>query len=106
MAHQLMGLREMCINYRSTNKVTTKHTYSLPRNDDLLKNLVGAKYFSSIDLASCCHQFWVHEFNVLKTAFNTHFGKFDWCVLPMGRSRNTPALFQSVMSRLFGAMLN
>jgi hypothetical protein len=40
-----------------------------------------------------------------KAAFNSHFGKFEWGVLPMGLS-NTPAVFQQVMYRLFSPYLN
>jgi hypothetical protein len=34
-----------------------------------------------------------------KTAFNTHFGKFEWRVFPMGLS-NTPAVFELAMNQL------
>jgi hypothetical protein len=95
----------MCIDYRALNKVTLKNKYPLPRVEDLLDNLSGARYFSSLDLTSGYHQLRLPASEILKTAFNTHFGKFEWRVLPMGLS-NAPAVFQSVLNRLFSKYLN
>ena len=46
------GSLQMCIDYRSLNKVTIKNKYPLPRIDDLFDQLKGAKYFSKINLRS------------------------------------------------------
>jgi hypothetical protein len=86
------GSLRMCIDYRALNNITLKNKYPLPRIEDLLDNLAGAKYFSSLDLASGYHQLRLPAYDLPKTAFNTHFGKFEWRVLPMGLS-NAPAVF-------------
>jgi len=39
-----------CQDYRYLNKGTIKNTYSLPRVDELLDKLKGAKYFMKLDL--------------------------------------------------------
>jgi hypothetical protein len=93
------------LDYRALNKITIKNTFPLPRIEDLLDNLSGAQYFSSFDLTSGYHQLLLPASDIPKTAFNTHFGKFEWRVLPMGLS-NAPAVFQSVMHRLFAKSLN
>ena len=49
------GSQRMVIDYRILNKLTVKNRYPLPRIDDLLDRLHGAKYFSSIDLMSGYH---------------------------------------------------
>ena len=99
------GSWRMCIDYRALNKLTRRNTYPLPRIDDLLDNLSGAKYFSSLDLASGYHQIVLQPNDCEKTAFNTHIGKYEFKVLPFGLT-NAPAVFQSVMNQVFREHLN
>jgi hypothetical protein len=51
----------MCINYRELNKMKIKNQYPLPRIDDPLDQLQGARVFSKIDLRSGYHQVRVKE---------------------------------------------
>ncbi len=46
------GTISFCVDYRKLNDVTHKDAYPLPRIDDILDALRGAKYFCSIDLTS------------------------------------------------------
>jgi hypothetical protein len=39
----------MCIDYRELNTVTIKNRYPLPRINDLLDQLQGARVFSKVD---------------------------------------------------------
>ncbi|XP_070019883.1 uncharacterized protein [Nicotiana sylvestris] len=73
------GTMRMCIDYRQLNKVTMKNKYPLPRIEDLFNQLQGARVFSKIDLRSrWYHQLKIRDSDVLKTAFWTRYGHYEF----------------------------
>ena len=46
------GTIRFCIDYRKLNQRTVKDAHAIPRIDDTLHLLAGAKYFSTLDLKS------------------------------------------------------
>jgi len=60
-----------CVDYRPLNAVTVTEVYPLPRIDDILDSLAGAKLFSKLDLKSGYWQLPLDESTMEKTAFST-----------------------------------
>nr|GEW78742.1 putative reverse transcriptase domain-containing protein [Tanacetum cinerariifolium] len=93
------GSFRMCIDYHELNKLMVKSRYPLPRIDDLFDQLQGSNVYSKIDLISGYHQLRVHEEDILKTAFRTRYGHYDFSVMPFGLT-NAPAVFMDLMNRV------
>ena len=94
------GIR-FCIDYRKLNKVTIQDSQALPRIDDSLDALGGAKWFSKLDLRSGFHQIGVKRQDRPKTAFCIPGGGlWQFKVMPQG-STNSPAVFERLMEQVF-----
>ncbi|GFX50886.1 hypothetical protein TNCV_2732371 [Trichonephila clavipes] len=93
------GSWRFCVDYRKLNSVTKKDVYPLPRIDDTLDCLKGAKFFSSMDLRSGYWQIEIDEADREKTAFITPEGLYEFKVMPFGLC-NAPATFERMMDNL------
>jgi len=97
------GKVRFCLDYRRLNDVTRKDSYPLPRIEDCLSALGGARYFSTLDLRSGYWQTAMDERDADKTAFITRRGVFRFKVLSFGLA-NAPALFQRLMDYVLAGL--
>ena len=81
------------------NKKTIRNDFPIPHPDTLIDKTRGSKVFSLIDLWSAYHQVRIHEPGILKTAFVTPSGHFEYLVAPFGLT-NAPSTWQTLMNSL------
>jgi len=87
------GAIRFCCDFRRLNDATRKDSYPLPRINEIINTLTGAKFFSTMDCKSGYHQLALKPEDTHKTAFATQYGLYEWKVMPMGLC-NAPSSWQ------------
>ena len=103
LARKKDGTLRFCVDFRRVNDVTKKEVHPLPRIDETLDMLGGAKWFSTLDLASGYWQVEMEPEHKEKTAFSTPFGTYQFKVMPFGLS-NAPSTFQKLMEMVLAGL--
>lgn len=70
------GKTRFCTDYRKLNEITKGDAHPLPNITEILDQLGGMQYFSTLDLSSGFHQIEIKEEDKEKTAFSTPQGHF------------------------------
>ncbi|CCO34728.1 Retrotransposable element Tf2 155 kDa protein type 1 [Rhizoctonia solani AG-1 IB] len=99
------GSRRLVVDYRKLNARSKKNVYPLPRPDDLMSKLRGAKIFTKLDLRWGYNNVRVKEGDEWKTAFRTKYGLFETLVMPFGLA-GAPGAFQAMMNEVFQDLLD
>ncbi|GKD89906.1 putative reverse transcriptase domain-containing protein, partial [Tanacetum coccineum] len=76
---------------RELNKLTVKNRYPLSRINDLFDQLQGSSVYLKIDLRFSYHQLRVRDEDILKMAFRTRYGHYEFQVMPFGLT-NAPSM--------------
>ncbi|CAJ0922012.1 unnamed protein product [Ranitomeya imitator] len=88
-----------CVDYRGLNAITASDAHPMPRIEELLEKLAGAKYLTIMDLSRGYWQIPLSPEAQEKSAFITPFGLYESTVMPFGM-KNAPATFQRMVNLL------
>jgi hypothetical protein len=72
------GTWRFCVDYRKLNDMTIKNRFPMPVVEEILDELAGTQFFSSLDLTSGYHQVRMGSSEEFKTAFKTHQGHYQF----------------------------
>ena len=89
---------------KSLNTLTVKSTFPIPVIDDLLDELSSAKWFSCLDLRAGFNQIRLAPGEEHKTAFQTHWGQFEFNVMAFGLT-GAPNSFQGATNTTLHSLL-
>src|SRR3954462_1381388 len=82
-----------------------RNKYPLPRINDLYDQLAGSSVFSKMDLKLGYHQIKILNKDILKTAFTTRYGLYEYTGMSFGLT-NAPAYFMNMMNKVFMEFLD
>ena len=91
-------------DFRALNERLEDNHFPLPHLRDLLDQLHGSKYFSSIDLRSGYFNIVLEEESRQCTAFNANGQTYEYLRLPQG-IKIAPMIFQREMMKVAGELL-
>src|SRR5882724_11805960 len=97
------GTLRLCVDFRNLNKITQKDQYPIPLVTNLLNQLGSTKVYSKLDLHAGYYNVRMAAGHEWKTAFQMHYGSFEFLVMPMGLT-NAPTTFQAFMNHIFQDM--
>ena len=99
VAPKKSGAIRICVDLKPLNEEVLREIHPIPRVDDTLAQMVGAKIFSKLDANSGFWQIPLSEKSQLLTTFVTPFGRYCFNKLPFGIS-SAPEIYQKRMNQI------
>ena len=103
VAPKKSGAVRICVDLKPLNKSVLREVHPLPRVDDTLAQLKGAKLFSKLDANSGFWQIPLSPSSRLLTTFITPMGRYCFNKLPFGIS-SAPEHFQKRMNKILSGL--
>ena len=97
------GDTRICTDFRHLNEAVKREPFQIPTLEDLLSQISGATYFSSLDARSGYYQIPISPDSQKYLVFCTPFGRFQYARLPFGLN-SAPEIFSKVMSRVLDGL--
>jgi len=86
------------------NTITRKNAAPIPLIPELINKLLGARFFTKLDVCWGYNNICIQEGDEYKTAFKTPLSLYESCVMTFGLC-NAPATFQTFMDTQFADFL-
>ena len=96
---QRNGKIRICLDPSNVNKAIKRSIYPMKTVEQVMSQLSGAKYFSTLDAKSGYCQLPLDEKSSYLTVFNTPLGRFRWLRLPFG-IKSAPEIYQRTMDTM------
>jgi hypothetical protein len=94
----------LVVDFRKLNDATVPQNFPIPLIDEIIDELKGAKFFTTLDLHAAFHQILLHPEDRDFTAFSAGFFKYRWVRMPMGLT-SAPHTWQKAINTIFRDML-
>lgn len=104
LVHKKDSSQHFCIDYRLLNSLTVKSKFPIPVIDELLDELSSARWFTSLDQRAGFNQIRLAPGEEHKTAFQTHWGHFEFTIMAFGLTR-APNTLQGAMNTTLHPLL-
>ena len=104
LAMKKNGKYRFCVAYIGLNSVTERESWPLPNIEEILDNLAGYDYYSTLDGFSGFNTIPIREEDRHLTTFRTPFGTYCYNMMPFGL-KNAPHTYCRYVYTVFRSLL-